>query len=200
MKVKKIVMVFSLGILILLGGCSSKTDEIYQNSIQNGLDAVAEDNFSKAEGLFETALDTKENDQTAKAYLNQVQFILEADDLIKQNKVEDAIKLFDKVVKVKEGSKVISAKSEEKKVELTTIKENLNNYNVMLSDAKELNESGNFQQSNEKLDALLKEDLSQFIAIKDKATKLKDSNDESIKKAEIAQAEKNDQGVKVSCG
>ena len=159
MKVKKIVMVFSLGILILLGGCSSKTDEIYQNSIQNGLDAVAEDNFSKAEGLFETALDTKENDKTAKAYLNQVQFILEADDLIKQNKVEDAIKLLDKVVKVKEGSKVISAKSEEKKVEITTIKENLNNYNVMLSDAKELNESGNFQQSNEKLDALFKEDL-----------------------------------------
>ena len=102
MKVKKIVMIFSLGILILLGGCSSKTDEIYQNSIQNGLDAVAEDNFSKAEGLFETALDTKENDKTAKAYLNQVQFILEADDLIKQNKVEDAIKLLDKVVKVKE--------------------------------------------------------------------------------------------------
>ena len=193
MKVKKIVMVFSLGILILLGGCSSKTDEIYQNSIQNGLDAVAEDNFSKAEGLFETALDTKENDKTAKAYLNQVQFILEADDLIKQNKVEDAIKLLDKVVKVKEGSKVISAKSEEKKVELTTIKENLNNYNVMLSDAKELNESGNFQQSNEKLDALFKEDLTQFVAIKDEAMKLKDSNDESIKKAEIAQAEKDAQ-------
>ena len=185
----KIVMIALIS-LLFLGGCTSKTEEIYQNSIQNGLDAVAENNFNKAEGLFETALDTKENDQTAKAYLDQVKLIIEANNLIGQNKYEDAIKSLDESIKVKEGSKVISSKSEEKKEELTALLENQKNYTTMLTDAKQLNEAGDYQASNEKLDALLKEDLTQFEAIKEDAVKIKATNDEAIKKAEIAQAEK----------
>ena len=49
-----------IGLLLLLGGCSSKTDAVYQESIQNGLDAIAEDDFSKAKGLFEAAQEAKE--------------------------------------------------------------------------------------------------------------------------------------------
>ncbi|MFB5284103.1 hypothetical protein [Peribacillus sp. Hz7] len=184
------VMVFLLGCLLLLGGCNSKTDEAYQNSIQKGLDAVAEDNFSKAEGLFEVALESKENDETAKAYLNQVQLILEADDLVEQNKIEDAIKLLNQSIQVKAGSKVISSKSEDKKDELTAVQENLKNYTKTLTDAKKLNKADNYEKSNDKLDALLKEDLTKFVEIKDEAEKLKDSNNEAIKRAEIAQAKK----------
>ena len=40
---------------------------------------------------------------------------------------------------------------------------------------------------------MFKEDLTQFVAIKEEAMKIKDTNDESIKKAEIAQAEKDAQ-------
>ena len=185
----KIVMLAFISIL-LIGGCTSKTDEIYQNSIQNGLDAVAEDNFSKAEGLFETALDAKKEDVKAEAYLNQVKIIIEADHLISQNKYEDAIKSLDKSIKVKEGSKVISSKSKEKKEELTALLENQKNYNTMLTDAKQLNEAEDYPASNEKLDALLEEDLTQFVAIKEEAVKIKATNDEAIKQAEIAQAEK----------
>jgi hypothetical protein len=58
-KLKMITMAFCT-IVIFLAGCSSKADELYQNSIQKGLDAIAEDNFSKAEGLFEVALEAKE--------------------------------------------------------------------------------------------------------------------------------------------
>ena len=184
------VMVFLLGCLVLLGGCNSKTEEAYQNSIQKGLDAVAEDNFSKAEGLFEVALDTKENDETAKAYLNQVQLILKADDLVEQNKIENAMKLLDQSIQAKAGSKVISSKSEDKKDELTAVQENLTNYTKILTDAKKLNEAENYEKSNDKLDALLKEDLTKFVEIKDEAEKLKDSNDEAIERAEIAQAKK----------
>ena len=185
----KIVMLAFISIL-LIGGCTSKTDEIYQNSIQNGLDAVAEDNFSKAEGLFETALDAKKEDVKAEAYLNQVKIIIEADHLISQNKYEDAIKSLDKSIKVKEGSKVISSKSKEKKEELTALLENQKNYNTMLTDAKQLNEAEDYPASNEKLNALLEEDLTQFIAIKEEALKIKATNDEAVRQAEIAQAEK----------
>jgi hypothetical protein len=54
------LIVALIGLLLLLGGCSSKANAMYQNSIQKGLDAIAEDNFSKAEGLFEVALEAKE--------------------------------------------------------------------------------------------------------------------------------------------
>ncbi|MBV7509167.1 hypothetical protein KW850_28750 [Bacillus sp. sid0103] len=89
-----------------------------------------------------------------------------------------------------EGSKVISSKSNDKIEELVALQEKQKNYNAMLSDAKKLNQSSDYQKSKEKLDGLLKEDLTHFTAIKDEASKLKDTNDESIKKAEIAQAEK----------
>ena len=58
----------------------------------------------------------------------------------------------------------------------------------MLTDAKNLNQSGDFSKSNEKIDELLKVDLTQFAPIQDEATKLKESNNESIKNAEIAKA------------
>lgn len=198
MKLNKIVIYISLGLLILLGGCSSKTDEIYQNSIQNGLDAVAEDNFSKAEGLFETALDAKKNDVTAKAYLTQVQLILKADNLNNKNKIEDTIKLLDKVAEVKDGSKVIVSKAKDKKQKLTAIQEKIEKYNVMLSEAKTLATSGDYQNSNQKLNSLLTDNLTDFPAIKDEAMKLKDSNLEAIKQIEIAQTQKEAQAKVVA--
>lgn len=177
-----------IGLLLILGGCSSKTDALYQDSIQKGLDAIAEDDFSKAKGLFEMALEAKEDDVKAKAYSNQVQLILDADDLVKQNKINEAVQALEKSKDVKEGSKVIASKSEEKKKTLLLFQDNEKKYNTLLTDAKSLSQSGDFPKSNEKLDELLKEDLTQFVAIKDEATKLKESNNESIKTAEITKA------------
>jgi hypothetical protein len=193
MKVMKFSLVALIGLLLLLGGCSSKTDAVYQESIQKGLDAIAEDDFSKAEGLFEMALEAKESDAKAKAYLNQVKLILKADDLVKQDKIDDALKPLDKSITVKDGSKVIASKSEDKKETLLTFQENQKNYDVLLTDATNLNESGGYQESNKKLDELMKADLTQFASIKDEAMKLKDSNNEAIRNAEIAQAQKDAQ-------
>jgi hypothetical protein len=194
---KSSIIVAFIGFLLLLGGCSSKNDALYQDSIQKGLDAIAENDFSKAEGLFEMALKAKESDVTAKAYLSQVQLFLKADDFLKQNKIDDAIKSLDKSIIVKNGSKVIASKSKDKKETLVKIKENQNNYQTLLTDAKTLNSAGKFQESNSKLDELLKADLTQFVSIKDEATKLKDTNNEAIRNAEIAQAQKDAQ-AKVS--
>lgn len=186
----RMVKVSFIIMLMFIGGCSSKTDELYQDSIQKGLDAIAEDNFSKAEGLFEVALETKENDKKAKAYLNQVQLILKADVLVEQSKIEDAVQLLDNSIEIDEGSKVIAAKSKDKKVALVEYEEKEKNYTTLLNDAKSLNKSGDYPKSNKKLEELLKADLTQFATIKDEATKLNDSNNEAIKNAEIAQAQK----------
>jgi hypothetical protein len=61
---------------------------------------------------------------------------------------------------------------------LLTFQENQNNYKAQLTDANSFNESGKYQESNKKLDELLKADLTPFASITDEATKLKVSNDE----------------------
>lgn len=186
----KAVTMVLIASLLILGGCSSKTDELYQESIQKGLDAIAENQFSKSEGLFEVALETKEDDVSAKAYLNQVQLILKADKLVEQNNIVEAVQLLDESIKIEQGSKVIASKSQDKKETLLAFQENEKKYNAILVDAKNLSQSGNYQNSNGKLDELSKADLTQFASIKDEASNLRTFNDEAIKNAEIAQAKK----------
>jgi hypothetical protein len=186
-QIKLIIAVF-IGLLLLLGGCSSKTDAVYQDSIQKGLDAIAEDDFNKAEGLFKNALEAKEDDVKAQAYSDQVKWILKADDLIKQKKIDEAVQALDQSIKVKEGSKVIAAKAKDKKETLQAFQQNEKKYNELLTDAKNLNQAGDFSKSNEKLDELLQADLTQFTAIEDEAVKLKAANNEAIKNAESAKA------------
>lgn len=181
-------MVVLIGFLLLLGGCSSKTDAVYQDSIQKGLDAIAEDDFSKAEGFFEAALEAKKDDVKAKAYSDQVKWIIESDDLVNQNKIDEAVQALDKSIRVKDGSKVIVSKSEDKKKTLLTFQDSEKKYNKLLTDAKDLNQSGEFSKSNEKLEELLQADLTQFAAIQAEAAKLKEANNEAITNAEIAKA------------
>lgn len=188
--------VLLIGALLLIGGCSSKSNAVYQDSIQKGLDAIAEDNFSKAEGLFEMATEAKGKDLQAKAYLKQVLLILKSDDLVKENKIDEALKTLEKSIDVEEGSKVIGSKARDKKEALLTQQESQTHYNTLLTDAKNLTQSGDYQKANGKLDELLKADLSQFASIKDEATKLKESNNTIIRNAEIAQAQKNAQAQK----
>lgn len=186
----KLKIVTMIGLSLILGGCSAKQQQVYQDSIQNGLDAIAEDNFNEAEGFFEMALNMKENDIKARAYLMQVQLIIEADELMTQNKIDDALQSLIESIKVKDGSKVIVSKSQDKKEILLKSQENKESYNHILAEARNLTGAHDYRKSNEKLDELLKADLAEFIEIKDEAAKLKQSNDEALKKAEIAQAEK----------
>jgi len=177
-----------LGISMILGGCSSKEEEVYQSSIEKGLDAVAEENFNKAEGFFEVALDTKDDDAHAKAYLDQVKFILEANKLVDENRIQEAIQSLEQSIQVKQGSKIISGVSKDKVEDLSFLLENQKKYSSHLSEAQKLNKSGHFAQSNELLTILLKEDLTSFTIIKDEANQLKLDNENAIKQAEIAKA------------
>ena len=177
-----------IGLLLLLGGCSSKTGAVYQESIQKGLDAIAEDDFNKAKGLFDVALEAKEDDVKAKAYSNQVELILEAEGFVQQHKINEAVQVLDQSIEVKEGSNVIASKAEDKKEKLLLFQQNEEKYSLLLTDAKNLNQSGDFSTSNEKLDELLGADLTPFASIQAEATKLKESNNESIKKAETVKA------------
>ena len=132
-------------LLLLLGGCSSKTDAVYQNSIQKGLDSIAEDNFSKAEGLFEMALEAKERDAKAKAYLKPSSIDFKADDLIKQNKIDDAVQSLEESITVKGGSKSSLPNQKTKKKHCSRSQENQKKYNSLLTKAKSLNKSAKYK-------------------------------------------------------
>src|SRR5699024_3327530 len=62
-------ILLSLLILIVLIGCSN--DDVYNNSIQKGLDYMASEEYKKAESAFELALDEKPDDEKATALLGQ---------------------------------------------------------------------------------------------------------------------------------
>ena len=184
---------FILLILVLLtiSGCNSNNndDDLYHTSIQKGFDAIAEDELSKAEGLFEMALEARKGDIFAQAYLDQVKLLLEADILQDQNQLDQAINLLDTSITIKDGSKIINAKSNEKKEKLLLDKEIETNYDALFSSAKDFNINQEFEKSNEKLEELLQADLTNYIALKDAAIKLRESNNIQIKKAKKIEVE-----------
>lgn len=175
---------------LLIAGCNSKSDELYQDFIQKGLDAVAEDDYGKAEGFFEMALENKSGDETAEAYLMQVQNMIQANKFVDDEKFNDAIELLNQTIEMENGSKVIASKAEEEKQRLEKQQENEQQYASLLKDAKKLNESSDYQESNKVLDELLQSDLNDFPTLKDEAYQLKDANNGAIKDAEIAEAKK----------
>lgn len=177
--VKKVIIGISSAIL-LLTGCNSK--EEYQSNINKGLEAVGEDNFGKAEGLFEVALEAKPKDESAKAYLDQVVYIQKAADAMDDNNISEAINALDKAMNIENGSKVISSKAETQKEEIQTIQKNNKKYQALLDEAKSLNKSSKYDESIKKLDNLLAQDLSNFPNIKNEAEKLKGENDNAKQK------------------
>ncbi|WP_100403605.1 hypothetical protein [Bacillus sp. FJAT-42315] len=185
---KKVVA--GISIAMLLTACGTKQDagnEDYEKNIQKGLDAVAEDNFGKAEVLFEFALDARPSDQSAKAYLEQVVLIQQANEDVEDNKVKEALKSLESAIEYKEGSKVISAKAEEQKKSISSLQQQQEKYTKILEEAKVLNEDSKFEESNNKIDELLTEDLSHFNDIKLAAEKLKEENSAAEEKTESEQ-------------
>ena len=114
-------------------------------------EAVAEDNFGKAEALFEIALEAKPKEESAKAYLEQVVYIQEAANAQEENNISDAIQALDKAISVKNGSKVISSKAETQKEEIQVLQENNDKFQVLLGEAKSLTKASTcFKVSSER--------------------------------------------------
>lgn len=95
----------------LFTGCSNQSDESYQNAIQKGLDAIAQEKYEKAESFFEIALDEKADDGKATAYLSQTKAYIQAHDSMKRGDLEDTKKKANEVISIKDGSEALVAKS-----------------------------------------------------------------------------------------
>ncbi|AJI23791.1 hypothetical protein H8R29_05620 [Priestia megaterium] len=180
--IKKVII--GTTVALLLAACSSKEtgNNNHQKSIEKGLDAVAENDFAKAEALFELSVEDNPNDQTTKAYLKQVLLIRQANEDVGNDKVEERIEVLKKAEKYEKGSKVISTKAEEQIKSLTVSKKTEETYRQLFDEAEALAKKANYKDSNDKLTTLLNEDLDNYSDIQQVAEALKKINSAEIEK------------------
>ncbi|KGL41336.1 hypothetical protein BMT55_03320 [Listeria newyorkensis] len=110
---KKLSLVV-LSFLLLLAGCGqADTEDAYNTAIQKGLDAIASENYDKAEAAFELALEDKKSDDKAKAYLVQTKAMQEATDAYAKKDYKKTKKEVANVIQEKKGSDALVQKATE---------------------------------------------------------------------------------------
>ncbi|WP_088036119.1 hypothetical protein [Evansella clarkii] len=104
------VLFIGLLFILILSGCNQ---EVYNNSIQKGLDFIASEEFKKAEGAFEIALSEKKQDERAAALLEQTRNYQDALQALEEGDLDLAANNAEKVTKETEGSEALIKKTEE---------------------------------------------------------------------------------------
>lgn len=100
-----------------LAGCHNKA---YSQSIEKGLNAVAENKYQKALTYFDNALAQKPKDEKAQAYRDQTQAYLTTTSELKAGKVKTALTTVDKGVKITNGATSLTNKLKQLKVTVTS--------------------------------------------------------------------------------
>ncbi|MBW1620399.1 hypothetical protein [Lactiplantibacillus plantarum] len=100
-----------------LAGCHNKA---YSQSIEKGLNAVAENKYQKALTYFDNALTQKPKDEKAQAYRDQTQAYLTTTSELKAGKVKTALTTVDKGVKITNGATSLTNKLKQLKVTVTS--------------------------------------------------------------------------------
>lgn len=98
---------------LILVGCGSTIDEtLYEESIENGLDYFAVEEYSEAEAQFERALQEKEDDELAEALLAQTVAYRQALKLFEEEKFEEGFAQAETVIAISSDSTSISDEAE----------------------------------------------------------------------------------------
>ena len=103
--------------VVSLAGCRNKD---YSRSIENGLNAVAENKYQKALTYFDNALTQKPKDEKAQAYRDQTQAYLTTTAKLKSGEVKTALTTVDKGVKIANGATSLTNKLKQLKVTVTS--------------------------------------------------------------------------------
>lgn len=118
---KKLSLVI-LSFLLLLAGCGqSDTEDAYNTAIQKGLDAIASENYVKAEAAFELALEDKKSDDKAKAYLVQTKAMQAATDAYAKKEYKKTKEEVANVIQEKKGSDALVQKATELQTKISTL-------------------------------------------------------------------------------
>lgn len=114
MKLKKLLALFTI-CMLLLTGCNS--DKKYNEFMENGIEAVKQEQYNDALRYFSSALEEKEGDSEATSLYKQVEKILEAKAKMNAELYDSAIKVCDEIMLSESNStavKDIATKIKEK--------------------------------------------------------------------------------------
>lgn len=191
----KKLFISSLFIFIILAGCSN--DDAYNNSIQKGLDYIASEEYQKAEGAFELALDEKKDDEKAMALLQQTVYYQDALKAIDEGELDSAKEKAEKIITIENGSAALIKNSEDIITSIEAFEAKLTEVTEEYEAALKLFEDNEYEEAEEKVGNILKTDLEQpiFKSIKKKIEELKKDIDLALagdKKAAEEQPVKKD--------
>ena len=152
-KMRKRVLMLIVGGL-LLGGCINNSDEAYQSAITDGIEAVASEDYSKAEVFFEIALEEKSDDSKAKNYLVGIEKLQELLKKQDEGEFEEGLKLSAAIMEDKDIPDTIKKKAKKTAEELKSTKANFDENNKLYIEAQQLANDQKYLESNEKLEAI----------------------------------------------
>ncbi|MCM3201725.1 hypothetical protein A9488_08295 [Bacillus cereus] len=141
---KKFLMSFSiLLIATLLFGCSNET---FDKAVEQGKLALANKEYTNANASFEIALKEKKDEkvQTLQKQASKMEKALIAKEKLD---IDNAIKLFDQVLTMKDGLETVKNEAKKEKETLTQYKDKRENYNKELQTAQDLLDEKKFDES-----------------------------------------------------
>ncbi|MBC1233562.1 hypothetical protein [Listeria booriae] len=194
---KKLSLVV-LSFLLLLAGCGqADTDDAYNTAIQKGLDAIASENYIKAEAAFELALEDKKSDDKAKAYLVQTKAMQAATDAYAKKDYRKTKEEVANVIQEKKGSDALVQKATALQTKVDTLEKQEQNLQTKWTAIEKAIQAKDYDTASTQVTALLQEDLAEFPAIKKQAeeaqTKITMEKQALVKQQEEAQAVKEKQ-------
>lgn len=160
MKLKKLLALVTICAFVLTG-CNS--DKKYNEYMQNGEQAVKQEQYEEALDDFSSALDEKEGDAEATSLYDQVEKLIQVQAKIKNKLYDEAIELCDEIISSKSESTVAIDKAKNLKEESQKLKEEQENLTFKeeiekkMSEVKELMDKKEYMNAKVKLGYIIDE-------------------------------------------
>lgn len=169
---------------MLLGGCSNKSDEAYQSAVTDGIEAVANEEYAKAEGFFEIALEEKSDDTKARNYLVGIETLHKLLKQQEEGNLEEGLKLSSTIIEDKDIPDAIKNEATKIKKELNSIKSTFDENNKLYLEAEQLAKDQKYLESNEKLQVIQNKKLenSMYSDLMNKTAVLLTANKDALEK------------------
>lgn len=192
--------VLVLSLLLILAGCGqSGTEDAYSKALKKGLDAIASENYVKAEAAFELALEDKREDEKAKAYLTQTKAMQAATDAYTKKDYKTTKGEVAKVIQEKQGSDALVQKAKVLQTKISTLEKQQKILQTKWTAIEQAITEKDYDSASTQVTAFLKEDLADFPDMKKQAkeaqTKIATEKQTLEKQEEEAQIAKENQAA-----
>ncbi len=169
-------------------GCN---DEAYNTAIQKGMDYIASEEYQKAEGAFELALEEKKQNEKATALLHQTKNYQEALNALEEGELELALEKAEKVSQENEGSDALIKKADELVSFAESLQTTLNELSEKYDMAKEQYGANQFDDASKTIKKLLQQDMTHsfFDPIKNDIKSLEKDIEAAVVEREKAEKE-----------